>query len=139
MWLNKPLSFLINMVYQCIMTLITRTKQLLSAGEIPILITTAEEDFHEEFTCTATNVLVVDVSLFTTSQYLSYKELLAKPGGHLTFYVDNDNWLSVAYVIKQLLEQGISLTTDPYPPSPKSLSCPDSHPSMADDSVCLPP
>ena len=45
---------------------------------------------------------------------------------------------SVAYVIKQLLEQGISLTTDPYPPSPKSPSSPDSHPSMADDSVCLP-
>ena len=52
--------------------------------------------------------------------------------------MDNDNWLSVAYVIKQLLEQGISLTTDPYPPSLKSPSSPDSHPSMADDSVCLP-
>ena len=52
--------------------------------------------------------------------------------------MDNDNWLSVAYVIKQLLEQGISLMTDPYPPSPKSPSSPDSHPSMADDSVYLP-
>ena len=82
--------------------------------------------------------MVVDVPLFTTSQYLSYKDLLAKPGGHLTFYVDNDNWLSVAYVIKQLLEQGISLTTNPYPPSPKSQSSPYSHPYMADDSVCLP-
>ena len=112
--------------------------QSFQSGEIPILITTVEEDFYEEFTGTATNVLVVDVPLFTTSQYLSYKELLSKPGGHLTFYVDNDNWLSVAYVIKQLLEQGISLTTDPYPPSPKSPSSPDSHPSMADDSVYLP-
>ena len=110
--------------------------QSFQSGEIPILITTVEEDFYEEFTGTATNVLVIDVPLFTTSQYLSYKEL-AKPGGHLTFYVDNDNWLSVAYVIKQLLEQGISLTTDPYPPCPKSPSSPDSHPSMANDSVCL--
>ena len=110
--------------------------QSFRSGEIPILIITVEEDFYEEFT--ATNVLVVDVPLFTTSQYLSYKELLSKPGGHLTFYVDNDNWLSVAYVIKQLLEQGISLTTDPYPPSPKSPSTPDCHPSMANDSVCLP-
>ena len=93
---------------------------------------------YEEFTGTATNVLVVDVPLFTTGQYLSYKELLPKPGGHLTFYVDNDNWLSVAYVIKQLLGQGISLTTNPYPASPKYPSSPDSHPSMADDSVCLP-
>ena len=105
--------------------------QSFRSGEIPILITTVEEDFYEEFTGTATNVLVVDVPLFSTSQYLSYKELLSKLGGHLTFYVDNDNWLSVAYVIKQLLEQGISLTTDPYPPSPKSPSSPDSHPSMA--------
>ena len=112
--------------------------QSFHSSEIPILITTVEEDFYEEFTGTATNVLVADVPLFTTSQYLSYKEPLAKPGGHLTFYVDNDNWLSVAYVIKQLLEQGISLTTDPYPPSPKSPSSPDSHPSMTDDSVCLP-
>ena len=111
--------------------------QSFRSGEIPILITTVEEDFYEEFTGTATNVLVVDVPLFTTSEYLSYKELLAKPGGHLTFYVDNDNWLIVAYVIKQLLKQGISLTTDPYPPSPKSPSSPDSHPSMADDSVHL--
>ena len=111
--------------------------QSFRSGEIPILITTVEEDFYEEFTGTATNVLVVDVPLFITSQYLSYKELLAEPGGHLTFYVDNDNWLSVAYVIKQLLEQGISLTTDPYPPSPKSPSSPDSHPSMAVNSVCL--
>ena len=111
--------------------------QSFRSGEIPILITTVEEDFYEEFTGTATNVFVVDVLLFSTSQYLSYKELLSKLGGHLTFYVDNDNWLSVAYVIKQLLEQGISLTTDPYPPSPKSPSSPDSHPSMADDSVCL--
>ena len=112
--------------------------QSFQSGEIPILITTVEEDFYEEFTGTATNVLVVDVPLFTTSQYLSYKELLSKPGGHLTFYVDNDSWLSVAYVIKQLLEQGISLTTDPYLPSPKSPSSPDCHPSMAGDSVCLP-
>ena len=52
--------------------------------------------------------------------------------------MNNDNWLSVTYVIKQLLEQGISLTTDPYSPSPKSQSSSDSHPSMADDSVCLP-
>ena len=111
--------------------------QSFRSGEIPILITTVEEDFYEEFTGTTTNVLVVDVPLFTTSQYSSYKELLAKPEGHLTFYVDNDNWLSVAYVIKQLLEQGISLTTDSYPPSPKSPSSPYSHPSMADASVCL--
>ena len=101
------------------------------SGEIPILITTVEEDFYEEFTGTATNVLVVDVPLFSTSQYLSYKELLATSEGHLIFYVNNDNWLSVAFVIKQLLEQGISLTTDPYPPSPKSPSSPGSHPSMA--------
>ena len=112
--------------------------QSFQSGEISILITTVEEDFYEEFKGTATNVLVVDVPLFTTSQYLSYKELLSKPGGHLTFYVDNDDWLSVAYVIKQLLEQGISLTTDPYPPSPKSPSSPDSHLSMVDDAVCLP-
>ena len=64
--------------------------QSFRSDEIPILITTVE-DFYEEFTGTATNVLVVDVPLFTTSQYLSYKELLAKPGGHLTFYVDNEN------------------------------------------------
>ena len=83
--------------------------QSFRSSEIPILITTVEEDFYEEFTGTATNVLVVDVPLFTTSQYLSYKNLLPKPGGHLTFYVDNDNWLSVAYIIKQLLEQGIFL------------------------------
>ena len=50
-------------------------------GEISILITTVEEDFYEEFTGTATNVLVVDVPLFTSDQYLSYKEFLAKPGG----------------------------------------------------------
>ena len=36
------------------------------------------------------------------------------------------------------MEQGISLTTDPYPPSPKAPSGPDSHPSMADNSVHLP-
>ena len=65
--------------------------QSFQSGEIPILITTVEEDFYEEFTVTGTNVLVVDVPLFTTSQYLSYKELLSKPEGHLTFYVDNDN------------------------------------------------
>ena len=115
--------------------------QSFRSGQIPILITTAEEDFYEEFTGTATNVLVVVVPLFTTDQYSSYKELLATSMGHLTFYVDNENWLSVAYVIKHLLEQGISLTTDPYPPSPKSPSSPsspDSHPSMADDSVHLP-
>ena len=105
--------------------------QSFRSGEIPILITTVEEDFSEEFIGTATNVLVVDVPLFTTDQYLSYKELLATSEGHLIFYVNNDNWLSVAFVIKQLLEQGISLTTDPYPPSPKSPSSPDSHPSMA--------
>ena len=107
--------------------------QSFRSGEIPILITTVEEDFYEEFIGTATNVLVVDVPLFTTDQYLSYKELLATSEGHLIFYVNNDNWLSVAYVIKQLLEQGISLTTDPYPPSPKSPSSPDSHPSMAEE------
>ena len=88
--------------------------QSFQSGQIPILITTIEEDFHEEFTGGATNVLVVDVLLFTTNQYLSYKELLATSEGHLTFYVNNDNWLSVAYVMKQLLEQGISLSTDPY-------------------------
>ena len=68
----------------------------------------------------------------------------------------------MAYVIKQLLEQGISLTTDPYPSSPKFPSSPGSYPShsiswvpdncptntvilrsessksMVDDSVCLP-
>ena len=70
--------------------------QSFQSGEIPILITTVEEDFYEEFTGTATNVLVIDVPLFTISQYLSYKELLAKSGGHLTFYVDNGNCLSVA-------------------------------------------
>ena len=107
--------------------------QSFQSGEISILITTVEEDFDEEFTGTVTNVLVVDVLLFTSDQYLSYKELLAKPGGHLTFYVDNNNWLSMAFILKQLLEQGISITTDPYPPSPKSPSSPDSHPSMADD------
>ena len=48
-------------------------------GEISILITTVEEDFYEEFTGTATNVLV-DVLLFTSNQYSSYKELLTKPG-----------------------------------------------------------
>ena len=65
-------------------------------------------------------------------------------------------------IIKQLLEQGISLTTDPYPSSPKFPSNPGSYPShsiswvpdnfptntvvlrsessksMVDDSVCLP-
>ena len=101
--------------------------QSFRSGQIPIPITTVEEDFY------ITNVLVVDVPLFTTDQYLSYKELLATSEGHLTFYVDNDNWLSVAYVIKPLLEQGISLATDPYPPSSKSPSSPDSHPSMADE------
>ena len=121
-----------------VFTSLIPSAQSFQSGETPILITTVEEDFFEEFTGTATNVLVVHVPLFTSSQYLSYKELLAKPGAHLTFCVDNDNWLSVAYVIKQLLEQGISLTTDPYPPSPKSPSSPDSHPSMADNSVCLP-
>ena len=114
------------------------TAQSFQSGEIPILITTVEEDLCEEFIGTATNVLVVDVPLFTTDQYLSYKELLATSEGYLTFYVNNNNWLSVACVIKQLLEQGISLTTDLYPPSPKSLSSPESHPSMADNSVCLP-
>ena len=71
--------------------------QSFQSGQIPILITTVDEDFYEEFTGTATNVLVVDVPLFTTGQYLSYKELLATPEGHLTFYVDKNNWLSVAY------------------------------------------
>ena len=103
--------------------------QSFRSGQIPILVTTVEEDFYEEFTGTATNVLVVDVPLFTTNQYLSYKELLATSEGHLTFYVNNDNWLSVAYVIKELLEQGISLTTDPNPSSPKFLSSPVSYPS----------
>ena len=103
---------------------------------MPILITTVEEYFYEEFTGTATNVLVVDVPLFTTDQYLSYKVLLATSEGHLTFYVNNDNWLSVAYVIKQLLEQGISLTTDPYPSCPKLPSSPGSFPS---NSVSLVP
>ena len=97
------------------------TIQSFQSGEIPILITTVEEDFYEEFVFIATNVLLVDVPLFTTDQYLSYKDLMATSGGHLTFYVDNDNWLSVAYVIKQLLEQGISVTTDPNPSSP---NCP---------------
>ena len=93
---------------------------------------------------------------------MSYKELLATSEGHLTFYVNNDNWLSMADVIKQLLEQGISLSTDPYPSSLKFLpglgsypshsislvpdNCPtntvalrsESSKSMADDSVCLP-
>ena len=41
--------------------------QSFRSGEIPILITTVEEDFYEEFTGTATNVLVVDVPLFSTS------------------------------------------------------------------------
>ena len=47
----------------------------------------------------------------------------------------------MALILKQLLEQGISPTTDSYPPSPKSPSSPsspDSHPSMADDSLYLP-
>ena len=95
------------------------------SGQIPILIITVEEDFYEEFTGTTTNV---DVPLFITDQYLSYKELQATSEGHLTFFVNNNNWLSVAYVIKQLLEQGISLTTDPYPSSPKSPSSPGSYP-----------
>ena len=136
------------------------TIQSFQSGEIPILITTVEEDFYEEFVFMATNVLV-DVQLLTTNQYSSYKDLLATSGGHLKFYVDNDNWLSVAYVIKQLLEQGISLTTDPNPSSPNCPSSPASYPShskslvydscsittvvprsnspkfMADDSVCL--
>ena len=85
--------------------------QSFRSGQIPILITTVEEDFYKGFMGTATNVLVVNVPLFTTDQYLSYKELLATSEGHLTFFVDNNNWLSVAYVIKQLLEQGISLST----------------------------
>ena len=62
------------------------------------MIATVEENFYEEFIGTATNVLV-DVPLFTTDQYLSYKELLGTSEGHLTFYVNNDNWLSVVYVI----------------------------------------
>ena len=45
--------------------------------------------------------------------------------------MDNDNWLSVAYAIKQLLEQGISLTTDPYPSSPKFPPSPGSYPSYS--------
>ena len=136
------------------------TIQCFQAGEIPILITTVEEDFYEEFIFIPTNVLV-DVPLFITDQYSSYKDLIATSGAHLTFYVDNDNWLSVAYIIKQLLEQGISLTTDPNPSSPNCPSSPASYPShskslvsdncsittvvprsnspklMADDSVCL--
>ena len=75
--------------------------------------------------------------------------------------MDNNNWFSVAYVIKQLLEQGIFLTTDPNPSSPNCPSSPASYPShskslvsdncsittvvprsnspkfMADGSVCL--
>ena len=137
------------------------TIQSFQSGEIPILITTVEEDFFEEFVFMATNVLLVDVPLFTTNQYLSYKDLIATLRGHLTFYVDNNNWLNVAYVIKQLLEQGISLTTDPNPSSPNCPSSLASYPShskslvsdncsittvvprsnspkfMADDSVCL--
>ena len=105
------------------------TIQSFQSGEIPILITTVEEDFYEEFVFMATNVLLVDVPLFTTNLYSSYKDLIATSGGHLTFYVDNDNWLSVAYVIKQLLEQGISLTTDPNPSSPNCPSSPASYPS----------
>ena len=97
--------------------------QSFQSGQILILITNVEEDCHEEFTGTATNVLAVDVPLFTTEKYLSYSELLATSEGHLTFYV-NDDWLSVAYVIKQLFEQGISLSTDPYPSSPKFPSSP---------------
>ena len=69
--------------------------QSFRSGQIPILITNIDEDFYEKCTGTAANFLVVDVPLFTTDQYLSYKELLAKPGGHLKFYVSN-NWLSVA-------------------------------------------
>ena len=105
------------------------TIQSFQSGEIPILITTVEEDFYEEFVFMATNVLLVDVPLFTTDQYSSYKDLIATSGGHLTFYVDNDNWLSVVYVIKQLLEQGISLTTDPNSSSPNCPSSPASYPS----------
>ena len=67
------------------------TIQSFQSGEITILITTVEEDFYEEFVFIATNVLLVDVSLFTTDQYSSYKDLIATSGGHLTFYVDNDN------------------------------------------------
>ena len=93
---------------------------------------------------------VVDVRLFTTDQYSSYNDLLATLEGHLTFSVDNDNWLSVAYVIKQLLEQGISLLTDAYPVSLKSPSSAGSHSCsstvlrsnsskyVADASICLP-
>ena len=105
------------------------TIQSFQSGEIPILITTVEEDFYEEFIFMATNVLLVDVPLLTTDQYSSYKDLIATSGGHLTFYVDNDNWLSEAYVIKQLLEERIFLTTDPNPSSPNCPSSPASYPS----------
>ena len=65
--------------------------QCFQSGEIPILITIVEEDYYWSFFGSARNVLVVDVPLFTTDQYSSYKDLLATSGGHLTFYVDNDN------------------------------------------------
>ena len=105
------------------------TIQSFQSSEIPILITTVEEDFYEEFLFIATNVFLVDFPLFTTEQYSSYKDLITTSGGHLTFYVDNDNLLSVAYVIKQLLEQGISLTTDPNSSSPNCPSSPAFYPS----------
>ena len=73
------------------------TIQSFQSGEIPILITTVEEECYWDFYSSARNVLV-DVPLFTTDQYLDYKQLLATPEGHLTFYVNNDNWLSVAYI-----------------------------------------
>ena len=124
--------------------------QSFQSGEVPVLITHTASSARKLLVLfgSATNVLVVGVSLFTTDQYLSYKELLATSEGYLTFYVDNDDWLSVCN--KQLLEQGISLTTDPYPVSLKSPSSPESHPSssavrssksskyVADDSICLP-
>ena len=56
------------------------TIQSFQSGKIPILITTVEEDFYEEFVFMATNVLLVDVPLFTTDQYSSYKDLIATSG-----------------------------------------------------------
>ena len=107
------------------------TIQSLKLGEIPILIITVEEDCCVYLFGSATNVFVVDVPLFTMDQYSSCKELPATSEGHLTFYVDNNNRLSMASVIKQLLEQGISLTTDPNPSSPNCPSSPASYPSQS--------
>ena len=46
------------------------TIQSFQSGEIPILITTVEEDFYEEFVFMATNVLLVDIPIIHNQQIL---------------------------------------------------------------------